>query len=97
MVISAYVFAILPLSIGDILTILGATINPLIGFTFPIIFYLKLCPDVDQYKKVIAHIVNVFMIVMGALSLLQFILDKIDSSDDPPKPDELPWPFTRYV
>lgn len=47
MVIVAFALAILPLSIGDILTILGATINPLIGFTFPIIFYLKLCPDVD--------------------------------------------------
>jgi len=34
--------------IGTVISIAGATVNPFIGFLFPIMFWLKL--DSDDYK-----------------------------------------------
>ena len=42
LVIISYLLAIVIPSIGDAITILGATTNPCIGFIFPVIFYLKM-------------------------------------------------------
>jgi len=39
------VCAIVIPNIGDAITIVGATTNPIIGFSIPIIFYLKMSDD----------------------------------------------------
>jgi amino acid permease len=44
MLLICYLFAILIPNIGDAISITGATINPFIGFIFPIMYYLKLDP-----------------------------------------------------
>jgi len=53
MCICCYGLAVTIPGIGDAITILGCTTNPLIGFILPIIFYLKIIPDGPMYKKVL--------------------------------------------
>jgi len=39
--------------IGDAITILGCTTNPIIGFILPIVFYLKIIDDIPMHTKII--------------------------------------------
>jgi len=64
-------------NIGDAMTIIGATSNPFVGFSLPIFFYLKL----DKSHKcsphrLFAHLVNIIVLLVGALSLSLFIIRK---------------------
>ena len=36
-------------SISDAVTLLGATTNPIVGFVLPIMFYLKLFPQISMW------------------------------------------------
>ena len=42
MVVFCYLAAVCVKDIGSVISIAGATVNPFIGFLFPIIFYLRL-------------------------------------------------------
>lgn len=74
-----FILAVAIPNISDAMTVIGATSNPLVGFTLPIIFYLKM----DTIRsgntscwaphRVIAHIVNVICIASGIISLVIFI------------------------
>ena len=48
----AYVLAVAFPAIGDVITLWGWTVNPLIGFIFPWLFYLKIHNDAHIVKKV---------------------------------------------
>jgi len=48
MTLLCYALALVIPNIGAAISITGATVNPFIGFLFPIIFYLKL--DIDEMK-----------------------------------------------
>ena len=71
-------------NISDAMTVIGATSNPLVGFTLPIVFYLKMDTVVNgpqpcfTPKRLIAHFVNVVCIGTGIISLSLFIKGKID-------------------
>jgi len=54
MIIGCYVLAILIPDIGTVISIAGATVNPFIGFLFPIIFYLKI--EKDYFNKNKGHL-----------------------------------------
>ena len=79
-----FVAAVAIPNISDAMTVIGATTNPLVGFTLPIVFYLKM----DELKtgsksclapnRLIAHVVNVICIATGIISLTLFIKGKID-------------------
>ena len=78
-VTTCFLAAVLIPNISDAMTVIGATSNPLVGFTLPIIFYLKM----DEKKtgntsclkpnRLLAHIVNVICIASGIISLVLFI------------------------
>ena len=75
-------------NISDAMTVIGATSNPLVGFTLPIVFYLKM----DTLRggnqsffaphRLTAHIVNVICIATGIVSLSLFIRDKVDHDEE---------------
>lgn len=48
-----YALAVAIPGIGDVITILGCTTNPMIGFILPITFYLKIIDDAPLHKKII--------------------------------------------
>ena len=52
MCFACYICAIIIPGIGDVITILGCTTSPLVGFVLPVVFYLKLIEDVPIWKKV---------------------------------------------
>ena len=78
-VTTCFVFAVAIPNISDAMTVIGATTNPLVGFTLPIFFYLKM----DTLKngpqsncaphRLFAHIINVICIATGLISLSLFI------------------------
>lgn len=45
MVLFCYVLALTLPNVGSVIAITGATVNPLIGFVLPIIFYMKIDPE----------------------------------------------------
>ena len=51
MVIGCYIWAVVVPGIGDVITILGFTTNPLIGFILPWYFYLRIVPEASLFKK----------------------------------------------
>ena len=82
--IIAYVVAFFVPSLGDIMTILGATTNTGIGFLFPIIFYLKIEKDNGGTwapNKLIAYFVFVTISICSIIELYSFILKKVNPDD----------------
>ena len=81
---TCFVLAVAIPNISDAMTVIGATSNPIVGFTLPIAFYLKM----DTLRggnqsnfaphRLTAHIVNVICIVTGIISLSLFIKDKVE-------------------
>ena len=67
-------------NIGDAMTVIGATSNPAVGFCLPIIYWLKMDQS-PKYspKRVVAHLINVFVMIIGVLSLVSFIMKKVNA------------------
>ena len=64
-------------NIGDAITIAGGTVNPFIGFIYPILFYLKLDPaPFRSPKKLFAFSVMVFIFGVSVLGLTTFFVEK---------------------
>lgn len=60
-------------NIKEAITLSGATINPFIGFIFPILFYLKLDPArYRSPKKILAVSVLILIIISSVLGLINF-------------------------
>lgn len=78
MCLICYGFAVAIPGIGDAITILGCTTNPLIGFIFPVIFYLRIIKDAPFYKKVLCWVTLVFITAVSITSLTLFIMDKVN-------------------
>ena len=72
-------------NISDAMTVIGATTNPLVGFSLPIIFYLRMdtLRNGNQSScaphRLIAHLVNIVCIATGVISLTLFIRAKINA------------------
>ena len=68
------------LSIGQVMTILGATTNSAIGFLLPIAFYLRVENKTSKYtnKKIAAYILFVFICVSSVLTLTLFTIKSIN-------------------
>lgn len=83
-----FVLAVAIPNISDAMTVIGATSNPLVGFTLPIVFYLKMdsLKNENQSKcaphRVIAHVINVVCITTGLVSLILFIKGKVNGDDE---------------
>jgi len=70
-------------NISDAMTVIGATTNPLVGFTLPIVFYLRM----DTLRggnqscwaphRLLAHTINLICLSTGAISLAFFIKGKV--------------------
>lgn len=58
MVLFCYLAAICVKDIGAVISIAGATVNPFIGFLFPIIFYLRLQTLYSEEKSSWSTIVD---------------------------------------
>lgn len=71
-----YMLAILIPGIGDVLTVLGWTTTPLIGFILPIIFYLKTEENLKIWQIWVWWGIQIFIIVVSIAGLVNFILDK---------------------
>ena len=82
-VTTCFLAAVLIPNISDAMTVIGATSNPLVGFTLPIIFYLRMDTlrggNTSNFAphRLIAHIVNVICIATGIISLALFIKKKV--------------------
>lgn len=80
MCICCYVCAIVIPGIGDAITILGCTTNPLIGFLLPIMFYLKIVDNIPMWKKILCWVIFVFIILVSILGFVMFIIDKVNGN-----------------
>ena len=55
MVLFCYTMALALPNVGSVIAVTGATVNPFIGYIFPIWFYLKLDPEANLSKnKIVA-------------------------------------------
>ena len=84
LVILNCVMALFVPNIGDAMTLVGSTINPLIGFIMPVIFYWKVVEDKPLYHpdKVIGIITVIVITVVSILSLVNFFQDLFADEDD---------------
>ena len=71
MVIFCYTMALLLPNVGSVIAITGATVNPFIGFIFPVLFYLKIdkSPAMSA-SKVLAKVVLIGVLVVSVLGLI---------------------------
>lgn len=71
MVIFCYTMALLLPNVGSVIAVTGATVNPFIGYIFPIIFYLKL-DDSPSYcfDKVVAKVTLLGVALVSIMGLI---------------------------
>lgn len=81
--------AFLVSGVGDAMALVGASINPTIGFILPIIFYWKTIPKKAflSTEKLTAFVVAVVITICSILGLIQFFMQKFskNSADCVPK------------
>jgi len=65
-------------SINDAVTILGATTNPIVGFVLPIMFYLKLFPNINIWKKLAAWTTLIGTCIASLSIIVVFFYDKFN-------------------
>ena len=81
---TCFLFAVAIPNISAAMTVIGATSNPLVGFTLPITFYLRMDTLKNGSKmcaphRLFAHFVNLLCIATGAISLTLFIKSKLNN------------------
>jgi amino acid permease len=71
-------------NIGAAMTLVGSSINPIIGFILPVVFYWKLLKEKPWYNiEKIKGVLNVLVIVVvSILSLVKFFSDLAHPDDD---------------
>jgi len=71
-------------NIGDAMTLVGSSINPLIGFIMPVIFYWKVIEDKPllSVDKIVGIITVVVITVVSILSLISFFQGLFSDDDD---------------
>ena len=67
----AYYVAVYLKTIGDAMTILGATTNPLVGFLLPIVFYNKI--ETRFYYRLLSVLVFIGICLCSIIELYGFI------------------------
>jgi len=71
MVLFCYTMALLLPNVGSVIAVTGATVNPFIGFIFPIMFYLKIdkSPALSA-GKIFAKVILLGVLVVSILGLI---------------------------
>ena len=74
-----FLLSILIDKIGDAITLAGATINPVVGFILPVVFYWRVKKDLPFFskEKISSLLVAIVIIVVSMMSLGNFIYTKI--------------------
>ena len=69
-----FVFSLFLSSLGDSLTVVGSTTNPLTGFIIPILFYWKVFPDKSVFsrEKLPSLITGVIIVIISLIDLAHF-------------------------
>jgi amino acid permease len=80
LVTAAYLLAFFLSSLGDALTVVGSTTNPIVGFIIPIMFYWKVHPDKSVWskEKLGSLITGVLIVIISIIDLVNFYLYKDD-------------------
>ena len=78
------IIAVPVLSIGAMMTILGATTNSAIGFFLPIAFYLKHERKTPRYtnEKIACYVLFVFITLSSIATLTTFTLKTVNGNGD---------------
>ena len=78
------VLALFVPSIGDAMTLVGSTINPIIGFILPVVFYWDQIKEksIFSVEKMTGLANCAVIIVVSVLSLVKFFSDLISGDDD---------------
>lgn len=73
-----FVLALFLSSLGDALTVVGSTTNPLTGFIIPILFYWKKFPDKSIFsrEKLPSFITGLIIVLISIIDLLHFFVFK---------------------
>jgi amino acid permease len=83
--IFSFISALFIPTIGDVLSVSGATINTAIGFLFPIVFYLKLEEKKGgkfTNEKCTLYILFVFICICSIIELYSFIDNKLNKNQE---------------
>lgn len=81
----AYLIAIVVPTIGDAMTILGATTNTFIGFLLPIVFYNKIegtRKSLYTNDRLFSYLVFVFMVACSFIEIGTYIYKKLQKGDE---------------
>lgn len=73
-----FAFSLFLSSLGDALTVVGSTTNPLTGFIIPILFYWKVFPDKSIFsrEKLPSFITGVIIVIISIIDLAHFFFFK---------------------
>jgi hypothetical protein len=73
MVSICYLLAVVIPNVGGVIALTGATVNPFIGFFFPIAFYIKIeqTPMLKSPTKIFAVFVAIIMVAVSILGLAE--------------------------
>ena len=73
-VLISYLLSVAIPNIKDVIAVTGATVNPFVGFIYPILFYLKLDPlPITHYKKIFAIVMLVLIIIASVMGMYVYV------------------------
>jgi amino acid permease len=77
-VLIPYLLSLFLSSLGDALTVVGSTTNPITGFIIPILFYWKIYPDKSIFsrEKLPSLLTGIVIVAISIIDLLHFFLFK---------------------
>lgn len=74
MTMFCHIMAVMLPNVGTVIALTGATVNPFIGFIFPIIFFLKLDQSaITSRPKILAIFIMLAIVVVSILGFVQTI------------------------
>ncbi|CAI2361009.1 unnamed protein product [Moneuplotes crassus] len=77
MLLGCFLCAVLIPNIGDAITIFGCTLNPLMGFILPAVFYLKIVEDEKKCMRISCYAIIIFITCLCCWIFYKFCDSKL--------------------
>ena len=74
LVLTTFLLSVAIPNVKDAIAIAGATVNPFIGFIFPILFYLKIDPaPLNSPQKLFSGLILIIIVITSPLGLYSYL------------------------
>ena len=71
--LTCYILAVALPGVGEIISFLGCTANPMVGYILPVIFYLTIFPNCQIWQKLVSCWILLFSVTLSIMGIIELI------------------------